>query len=274
MLDNLFDRDLSHRTARTKVISSGAFLAGLLVIMAAAYSQYLIPLGPTVKPFVVYGIPIVVVSLLWGRTIIARAFHDTGPALEYGIGFYGVFTLLGAAAGVVIYVVLSSFDPNALNLLNRPNPVLNVSADYAWIMVGVSLVVIGPVEEYLFRGFVYGGLLSLFHRHHWFVLAFASALLFGGAHLYYALVYGPASLIAFADLVTFGMAMAVTYYVTGGNLLAPALIHGTYDASAFVGIATVPALGTLLRMLMLLVGILFAGLLYFQRVREGNASPF
>jgi membrane protease YdiL (CAAX protease family) len=209
-----------------------------------------------------------VISVLWGPSILQNAFRSTVDGLKYGLGFYGVFTLLGIAVGVIIFYLLSTFDPTAINLLNRPNPLLQISEEYALIMVAVSFVVIGPAEEYLFRGFVYGGLLSLFQGRHWFGLAFISSLFFAGMHLYYASVYGLASLIMFVDLITFGMAMAVTYYISGGNLVAPALIHGGYDAIGFLGIATSDTVSIVLREFMLVIGILAGFIILFKKNRH------
>jgi membrane protease YdiL (CAAX protease family) len=134
-------------------------------------------------------------------------------------------------------------------------------------MVGASLLIVGPAEEYLFRGFVFGGLLSLFKNHHWLVLSLVSSFFFAAAHLYYGLVYGVASAIDFTDLATFGMAMCVTYYLSGGNLLVPAVLHGAYDATGFLGVATSSQIGAVLRVLMMLVGIAVALSLFISRTR-------
>jgi hypothetical protein len=80
------------------------------------------------------------------------------------------------------------------------------------------------------------------------------------------LVYGVAS--ALTDLVTFGMAMCVTYYLSGGNLLVPAVIHGAYDATGFLGVATSSQIGTVLRVLMMLIGIVVALSLFINRIRK------
>jgi hypothetical protein len=66
--------------------------------------------------------------------------------------------------------------------------------------------------------------------------------------------------------------MAVTYYVSGGNLFIPALIHGVYDATGFLGIATSSAVGVTLRGLMLLIGLIVALLLLIQRRRKQKTS--
>jgi membrane protease YdiL (CAAX protease family) len=249
-------------------IAIGSFLIGLIVILGAAYSQYIVSFGLIVDFLVVYGIPVAVVSLIWGRTILRKALNRSKIAFEYGLGYFAIFTVLGTIAGIIILSILLVVDPSTLNLLHRPNPVLNVPAEFAWIMVVVSFLIVGPAEEYLFRGFVYGGLLSIFHRHHWFVLAFVSALFFAAAHLYYAYVYGAASLILFADLVAFGMAMAATYYISGGNLLAPAIIHGAYDATGFIGVATTPLVLYLLRGSLILIGLFFAAYIFLRRFEE------
>ena len=246
-----------------------SFLLAMLVIFAASYSQYLIHgISPVLDVFIVYGVPILVISLLAGREIARRSFNHNHLALKFGLGFYGAFTLLGTILGIAIYAVISQFDPSALNLLHNPNPVLHVSPESAWIMVLGSILVIGPAEEYIFRGFVYGELLKIFSDRHWISLALVSSLLFAAVHLYYALVYGLASLVQFADLVTFGMAMACTYYLSGGNIFIPALIHGVYDATGFLGVATSSGIGALLREIMLLVGLIFSLVLLAQRKRR------
>lgn len=257
----------------SKPITKARYLFGLVIILGASYSQYVFGgFGPAVGFLVVYGIPIVVVSILSGRTIIERAAKNSWVASKFGLGFYGAFTALGLLASLAILFVLTNLDPAALSLLNKPNPVLNVSREYAWIMVGVSLLIVGPAEEYLFRGFVFGGLLRLFKNRHWLVLSLASSVFFAAVHLYYGLVYGVASAIAFTDLLTFGMAMCVTYYLSGGNLLVPAVVHGAYDATGFLGVAASSQIGAILRVLMMLVGIAEALNLFINRIGKRRSA--
>jgi membrane protease YdiL (CAAX protease family) len=177
---------------------------------------------------------------------------------------------LGISAGTLIFLLLQMYDPSAINLLHRPNPVLQVSPEQAWLMVGLSFLVVGPSEEYLFRGFVFGGLLSVFKNKHWPILALISSFFFAAVHLYYALVYGVASLIQFADLITFGMAMAATYYVSGGNIFVPAMIHGAYDATGFIGVATSANVGAQLREAMILISAVVAVAIFIQRQSGQN----
>jgi hypothetical protein len=248
-------------------ITRKEYLVGLIILFGAAYSQYLIGGLSQIGGFIiVYGIPILAIGLLCGRAIVRKALGRNYDAVKFGLGFFGVFSVLGTVLSLVLLTIIISLDPRAASLLNRPNPVLNVSPEFAWMMVLGSVLIVGPAEEFLFRGFVFGGLLSMFDRRHWISLALISSVLFAGAHLYYAIVYGVASTIQFADIATFGMAMAFTYYLSGGNLLIPALLHGAYDATGFIGVAASPALGTVLRLSMMVIGCLVAITLFIQRL--------
>jgi membrane protease YdiL (CAAX protease family) len=251
-------------------LSKKSYLFATLVIMTSSYSQYWVGgLGAILSFFIVYGIPLIITSMIFGSAINQRAFKNMYRALKFGLASFGGFTVLGTLASAAIFYMLLVLDPSAVNLLNRPNPVLNIPPGLAWIMIGVSFIVVGPAEEYIFRGFVYGGMLSLFKKRHWLSLAFVSSIIFAIVHLYYALVYSIASLVQFADLVTFGMAMAITYYLSDGNLFVPALIHGAYDATGFVGVAVSSDLGLFLRGLLVLTGIVVGlGLLLQNTLRR------
>lgn len=250
------------------------YLIGLSIIFASAYSQYLfIDFGSLFALLIVYGIPVSVVSFLFGSVILRRAFNDTCTALKIGMGLFGVSSLGGILAASAIFSIIVMFDPKAVYLLHKPNPLLHVPPEYAWIMVWLSLVLVGPAEEYVFRGFVFGGLLSLSKNRRWLSLAFFSSLLFALAHLYYALVYGIASLAPFVELLSIGMGLAATYYLSGGNLLIPALLHGLYDATGFMTVALSSEIGFWLRVSMMGAGMivalgLFARMMFSRRWRQ------
>lgn len=249
------------------------YLALLVTIFALDVAQYFnLGLGIFSGAILVYGIPVLAIGVTWGSPIASVALGRMREAIKYGVGFFGAFSALGFFLEVVIYTVLVNLDPSAVNLLNRPNPVLNIPPELAWIMLFASLLIVGPAEEYIFRGFIYGYLLSLFRGRHWFSLALVSSVLFAAAHLYYAFVYGAASLIQFTDLVTFGMAMSSAYYLSGGNLVVPALLHGLYDATGFIGVATSPDIGASMRLSMIALGLGTAALLFVQRMRSRNSA--
>ena len=254
-----------------KFITKRGYFIGLIVILASSYSQYVIrDFNPVLGVLVVYGTPLVIISLFYGKVIAQRAFNRTLTALRFGLGLFGVFMVLGILISGAAFYIIVSFDPTAVNLLDRPCPVLNVPDYAAWIMVFASFLVVGPAEEYLFRGFIFGGLLSLFKDRHWLSLALVSSILFATAHLYYAVVCGVTSLIPFIDVLSFGIAMAITYYLSGGNLFIPAMIHGAYDATGFLGIAVSSGVGIFLRSSMIAIGVIVAGALVIQRTFKGR----
>ena len=252
-----------------KPITKSSYLAGLFIIFFAAYAQYFVAdVSPVGNVLLVYGVPIFTISWISGKAINRHAFQNNLTALKYGLSSFGVFSLAGSLAATGIFYILSAIDPAALNLMHRANPVLHVPPDLAWIMVTASFLMIGPAEEYIFRGFVFGGLLRIYKNRHWLFFAFISSALFAGAHLYYLVIYGTASLVLFAEIVAIGMAMAVTYYYSGGNLLVPAMLHGAFDAAGFIASDISPELGIALRQLMIWTGILVAFGFFVRRKRR------
>jgi len=234
------------------------YLIGVVVIFLSVYSQYFIRYGSITGYLVVYGIPILVVSLIFGRQLLQRAGKNNKDAAKFGLGLFGVLIVISLLLSIIVLAIITHFDPNAANLLNKPNPVLNVPSNVAWLMIPVSILVVGPAEEYLFRGFIYGGLLSISKGKYWLLLAVVSSVMFASVHAYYALTYGIASALPFIDLITFGLAMSITYYWSGGNILVLALIHGVYDATDFLGVATTSQIGQAAQLVMIFVGIGFA----------------
>ncbi len=248
-------------------ISEKSYLFVILVILASSYLQYLIGgIGAIADIFLVYGLPTLVITLVSKGRIVRKALNNMYDATKYGLAYYGAFTVLNMVLAVIIVYLLATFDSTALGLLDKPNPVLQTTPEQAWVMIWFSLLIVGPLEEYIFRGFVFGALVDLFKEVHWFYHALVASVVFAAVHLYYAFVYGVASLIPFTDLITFGLAMASTYYLSGGNILVPALIHGIFDAAAFADIATSSGVGTLLRSSLTFLGIILAIILFIQRV--------
>jgi membrane protease YdiL (CAAX protease family) len=258
-----------------RYLTKKGYCLGLAVIFISSYSQYLVSgMNLIAGTFWVYGISIAAISIVAGGPSLKRAFRDANGAFRIGLASFGAFTVAGSAASLLIVAMLKGLDPSALTVLQKPLPVLEIPHSTAWLMAGASILVVGPCEEYIFRGFVFGGLLKLFGTRHWLLLAFASSILFAGVHLYYAIVYQVAALVPFVDIVAIGMALACAYYLSKGNLLMPALIHGVYDAMGFVGVATQPEVGVRLRAAFILVCILVALKVLLQRRRgTGRHSP-
>lgn len=259
---------------RRRLTRKGYFLC-LAVIFISSYSQYVVSgIHLIAGAFWVYGISLATIGAVSGGPTLKRAFHDTKGAFRIGLASFGIFTVAGSIASLLIVAMLKGLDPTTLTGLQKPLPVLDVSHGTAWLMAGVSILVVGPCEEYIFRGFVFGGLLRLFGTRHWLLLALVSSILFAGVHLYYAILYRVAALVPLVDIVAIGMALAVGYYLSKGNLLVPAVIHGVYDAMGFVGVATLPEVGTRLRGAFILVSLMVALLVFLERRKGAGPHSF
>ncbi len=249
-----------------KTLPKKLYIIGILVIFVCVYAQYFVKLGQITGYLVVYGIPILVVSLMFGKEMLQRAAKNVKTASQLGLGLFGAFTTLSIFLSIIALMILLQFNPQTLDLLSKPNPVLDVPPNVAWIMIAVSLLVVGPAEEYIFRGFMYGGLLNITKGKHWLPMAVASSFLFAAVHAYYAITYEAASVVPFITIITFSIAMSITYYWSGGNLLVPALIHGLYDATGFLGVATTTEIGLYARGALIFVGVLFAAVLLLRKI--------
>lgn len=241
-----------------KPLSKALYVIGIVVIFVAVYVQYFVSLGAILGYIVVYGIPVAVALVFFGREILKRAAKNNRTAAKFGLGLFSVLLVLAIVVGVAALLIITQFSPGVQTLLNKPNPVLNVPPSEAWILIGISFLIVGPAEEFLFRGFMFGGLLSISKGKHWVVLAVVSSIMFASVHAYYAVTYEAASVVAFIELVAFGFAMCVTYYWSDGNLLVLALIHGAFDATGFLGVATTTMIGNIARGVMIAVGLIFA----------------
>lgn len=250
-----------------KPLHKAVYALGIAVIFLAVYVQYFVHLGPILGYIVVYGIPIVVAGAFFGREILKRAAKNNLAATKLGLGLFGAFTVLGLFIAIAVLAVILQFYPNASNLLNKPNPVLNVPPNEAIVLIAISFLVVGPAEEFLFRGFMFGGLLNISKGKNWLMLAIVSSLLFALVHAYYAVTYGVASAVPFIELVAFGIAMCITYYWSNGNILIPALIHGAYDATGFLGVATTTTIGLIARGVLIAIGIACAVIFLPQKLR-------
>jgi membrane protease YdiL (CAAX protease family) len=255
----------------TNPLPKKLYLIGVVVIFLSVYSQYFIPYGTITGYLVVYGIPVLVVSLFFGRQLLRRAGKNNKDAAKFGLGLFGLFTVISLFVSVIVLAIILRFDPHAVSLLNKPNPVLNVPSNVAWLMIPVSILVVGPAEEYLFRGFIYGGLLSIAKGRYWILLAIVSSVMFASVHAYYITTYGIASAVAIIGLITLGLAMSITYYWSGGNILVPALIHGVYDATGFLAVATTTQIGLAAQFVMIFVGIGFAVVYLPKKIAMSNS---
>jgi membrane protease YdiL (CAAX protease family) len=254
------------------------YAIAVVVTVVAILSQYFLPQNvPALTPvytslpgdlFIVYGIPVIAFALLVGAGPLRRWRVRMGTATVDGLAFYAAATIVTLAVLAAMVVVYEALDPSALQLLSRQNPALTQAAGDPWFWVGFSFV-IGAFEETIFRGWVYG-----FWRNrvsNWVGPAIATSALFAGLHLYYGTTYGAAAPLIFPGLFLLGFAFAATYQTSGGNLVVVALLHGLYDAAAFLTLVDTD-LGLLVRYLPVVIGLVLL-LVRFLGKGSGTALP-
>lgn len=152
-----------------------------------------------------------------------RARVPSGRDLVWMVGGY-VLTLALAIVGAIASSLVSA--PTASNQaaelgIQQPQALL-------WL-VPISLLVIGPGEEILFRGTVQARLRESFGP--WVAVVTASAL-FAGLHVL-ALTGGLAGRLVSVGLLFLPSLVLGVAYERTRNLVVTAFVHGAYDATLF-----------------------------------------
>lgn len=148
---------------------------------------------------------------------------DLGDLVVVGIGY-----VVAIAAAITGSLILQSLQVDAGQ--NTAAEMAMEAPEILLLLIPASILIIGPGEEALFRGVVQGrvrevlspvpGVLipsAIFAGLHWFALSGGSP---AGNLLALGILLGPA--------IVFGASYEYT-----GNLVVPALIHGTYNATLF-----------------------------------------
>ena len=131
-----------------------------------------------------------------------------------------------ASGGILVSLAGASPASNRVGEIGVQNPELLL------LLIPLSILLVGPGEELLFRGLVQGILREAFGSVPAIVLASA---IFAGIH-YVALSGGAgARLVTIAILLLPSLVFGTAYEVRE-NLVVPALIHGTYNATLFAGL--------------------------------------
>jgi membrane protease YdiL (CAAX protease family) len=138
------------------------------------------------------------------------------------LGIGGIFILFFSASVVARSLGLESAQ-NQIVTAGRENPGLFL------LMIPISLVLVGPGEELLYRGIVQGTLRESMQPR--YAIIGASAI-FASIHLVSLLGSGKIVYIAIAFLLALILG---TIYEYTGNLVVPAIVHGVYNAIQFAG---------------------------------------
>jgi membrane protease YdiL (CAAX protease family) len=258
-----------------------AYAIGVAITGLAILSQYFVPQSiPAALALyqnffgdlaVVYGIPVLALSLLIGKRPLRHYADRMASAAVWSVGWYGLMSLLALFVTFIIVVVYLVVDPAALQLLSRQSPVVQSAQSDPWFWIGFSFV-IGFVEETIFRGWIFGYWLSR-GTVSWFGPAIGTSVFFAGVHLYYGTTYGVASPIIFPTLFLEGFAFAAAMKSSGGNVVVIAIVHGVNDALAFYSLVDLNGYYVLHYGLLLIGAVLGIVLLAVYSPNGGPAPP-
>ncbi|MGP8072842.1 MAG: type II CAAX prenyl endopeptidase Rce1 family protein [Thermoplasmata archaeon] len=259
--------------------SVSRYVLAVAITVLAIASQYFVPeLAPATQGVyssllgdlaIVYGVPILSFLLLVGTGPVQHWNGHLRLATLEGLQWYGAASLTGLVVVILLTIVYLVVDPSALTLLQRANPALEQAVGNPWFFVGLSFA-IGAIEETIFRGWIFGFWTA--REGSWLVPAVWTSALFAGVHLYYGTTYGAAAPLIFPTLFFAGFGFAAAFRASGGNLVVIALLHGVFDASAYLTLINVD-LGTAIRYGVIFAGVLVATLVYI-RVLGGTTHPF
>ncbi len=151
-------------------------------------------------------------------------------------GYFGIALFTSIIIGVIILgFIVGAEGLNSLLRYEYPStPIQAQTLTQTLALVALSLLVVGPAEETIFRGMVYGSLLDSSEWRNWRRLNIVQATAFGFAHLYYFYLLGPLGFVALAEIIGMGYGLGWAYYKCGGGLIGPIVVHGFWDASSFL----------------------------------------
>lgn len=230
---SVFDFDSPVRSVAVAVLLAVAGLGiGLLLVLGAGLSFALagVTPGPTLQVVVsliaIQGVGLLGVSaayLLYRDTdLVGMRVPTIRDAIWAGSGFAIVIVGYFVIAQVVAALDVTPAE-NQIAQLAEGNP------DLLLLLIPAAFLIIGPGEEYLFRGIVQGRLREVFSAP--VAIAIASVI-FGAAHL--ASISGPltGSLVYVGIVALLAVVLGVSYEATD-NVLVPSFIHGAYNAVLF-----------------------------------------
>lgn len=215
----------------------GIVLAAVLVIVGGV--AFVLALGSEPSPLL-----LVAISLLLGQGV---AFMGTAyaylrwrglPLSAVGIrvpSLRGLAVGAGAFVASIAYLMLAGFLMQQTGTQGANNQVAELAMDNPEIILFLlpgAYLLIGPGEELLFRGVVQGRLRESFSAVPAILIA---SVIFASIHMMSLQPTAPlsAKLVTITVLMGPSIAFGAVYEYTG-NIVVPALLHGTYDALIFV----------------------------------------
>lgn len=203
-----------------------AFAVVVPPLVEAALAQHGVSIAGTNRVLAIAGLQVALA--LFAFTLIAlkrESLSSVGLAKPASLGRTVVLGLILAAIIFASVVTLEHLGYGK-DRLGEIGQELKGNAGLVVQRVVISLLVVGFVEEFIFRGFVMSRLAGIFGGANWAwgLALVAQAALFGAAHGYQQL-YG--MLLTGA----IGLLLGLVYLLSARNLWIPIIGHGVYDAA-------------------------------------------
>lgn len=231
-------------------VSAGVGIAGIVVafVLVSIVLVTLTVVGVEVSPALLIAVTLLLgqgvafmgtayVYLRW-RGLPLRAVGIAVPSLRHlavGAGVFVLTILYLMVAGFLLQQTGTEGASNQVAQLAMENPELIL------LLLPGTYLLIGPGEELLFRGVVQGRLRETFSPA---VAILIASVIFASIHMLSLQASAPlsAKLVTIALLMGPSVAFGAVYEYTG-NIVVPALLHGTYNAFLFVGLYLVASGG-------------------------------
>lgn len=226
---------MSRQSARRVAVATGLTVLGVVFSALLSLPAFVVPLGAVGRfavALVLSELGFVAAGLLFLRAT------DSGLASlrvrPPGLRALGI--VAGGTLALFAYRLVAIAAARAVGLPLAGNSVTRLTEQGVLatllVLVPLSFLVVGPAEEFLFRGVVQSYLAGALSR--------PSAV--GLASVLFALVHLPTTWVATPDplavavtlAVLFGLSVLLGYlYAWTDNLVVPILVHGLYDALLF-----------------------------------------
>lgn len=211
-----------------------AYVLAILFVNVGSLAIYIgteLPLDTGLLTYQVWGtvfqfVGFIVAALLYVRYVDRDILHIKRPGLRTIAWIVGGFVLLFVVnwgMSLLITVLGTDTAQNQVIETGRQTPV------FLLYMIPVTLLLVGPGEELLFRGVVQGRLREAFGV--WPGILLASAL-FGLVHWLALVGTGSGKVVYVAVAALLGLALG-TLYEYSKSILVPIVVHGCWNAMLF-----------------------------------------
>lgn len=148
--------------------------------------------------------------------------------IDTKLSYKSVLLILGFSIGMLVIQFIFGFIMSWFEVGNGNEIVsqFNETPEYYLYLVPVMIFLVGPIEEIIFRGILFG---SLKDYTNFYIALFISSLLFGLAHINAVGSIGIESVPYILITIIMGVILAIAYHISD-NIIVPSFIHGIYNS--------------------------------------------